>query len=172
MTEDFFKFISETTKENFMRSQKAVQMSDDYDPYSDDLDKMTKLLDANKLEETVDFSTVNVILSPRAHLYKSFALEQLGRKEEANSESILAQKIMEGISITGYGSLRYPYFITQISDERDFLMYLKEEFGSQELMTGDNVVFDKITCKSGRMVYFDITIPYLRLQKLSAGSAN
>ncbi len=172
MTEDFFKFISETTKENFMRSQKAVQMSDDYDPYSDDLDKMTQLLDANKLEETVDFSTVNVILSPRAHLYKSFALEQLGRKEEAKSETILAQKIMEGISITGYGSLRYPYFITQISDERDFLMYLKEEFESQELMTGDSVVFDKITCKSGRMVYFDITIPYLRLQKLSAGSAN
>jgi hypothetical protein len=172
MTGDFFKFISETTKENFMRSQKAVQMSDDYDPYSEDLKKMTKLLDENKLEETVAFNTVNIILSPRAHLYKSFALEQLGRAEEAKSETILAQKIMEGISITGYGTLRYPYFITQISDERDFLMYLKEEFVSQELMSGDNVVFDKITCKSGKMVYFDITIPYLRLQKLSTGSAN
>ena len=172
MTDDFFKFITETTKENFFRSQRAVQMSDDYDPYSDDLDKMTKLLDANQLEETVAFNTVNIILSPRAHLYKSFALEQLGRAEEAKSESILAQKIMEGISISGYGTMRYPYFVTQISDERDFLMYLKEEFASQELMQGENVVFDKITCKSGKNIYFDITIPYLRLQKLSTGSAN
>lgn len=172
MTEEFFLFITETTKENFLSSQRAVQMSDDYDPYSNDLDAMTKLLDANKLEETIAFNTVNIILSPRAHLYKSFALEQLGRKEEAKSETILAQKIMEGISITGYGSMRYPYFITQISDERDFLMYIKEEFEKQELMQGDNVVFDKVTCKSGRDVYFDITIPYLRLQKLSTGSAN
>ena len=74
---------------------------------------------------------------------------------------------MEGISLTGDGSDQNPYMITQISDERDFLMFLQEEFGSQQLDELEDRILDKIQCKSGKEVYFDITKAYLRLQELT-----
>ena len=163
---NFFQFIADTTKENFEFAQQFIMNHNDYDPYSDDLDQMDKLLEAGKLEETLSFNTINSILSPRAHINKSYALDQLDNQQDANSEIILAQKIMEGISLTGYGTKEAPYVVTRITDEQDFLMFKQERFKSQQLVRNNDRIMDLITCQSGTAYYFDITVPYQRMQSL------
>ncbi|WP_452598660.1 DUF4919 domain-containing protein [Pontimicrobium sp. MEBiC01747] len=166
MTEEFFNFISETTKENFVNAQNAVKLHPAYNPYSEDLSIMEDLLDEKKFQEAADYSSINVLLSPRAHLYKNYALGQLNNVKDAESELFFAQKIMEGIETTGDGSEEYPYIVTRVSDERDLLNYLQEKFISQRLVNKNNQYFDLINCESGTELYFDITEPYLKMQQL------
>lgn len=166
MTDDLIKFITETTKENFISIQNTVISNAEYHPYSDDLSTMENMLDTSKFEDVGDFYTVNILLSPRAHLYKNYAYEKLNKENEANSELILAQKIMEGLSLTGDGSKQSPYLVTRISDEKDLLSYFQEQFANQKLINDNGRYFDCITCQSGKDIYFDITTPYLKMQEL------
>ena len=166
MTEEFFNFISETTKENFISAQNTVKSHPEYNPYSDDLSVMEDLLDEKKFQAAADYSSINVLLSPRAHLYKNYALQQLNNEEDAKSELFFAQKIMEGIETTGDGSEESPYVIMRISDERDLLNYLQEKIINQNLVHKNDKHFDLINCESGAQVYFDITEPYQKMQQL------
>lgn len=166
MKDSFFNFLMNTTNENFTASQNQVFNHSDYNPYSEDLNLIEDLLDKNDLEQAIAYNNINVILSPRAHLYKNYALEKLNKTKEAQAELILAQKIMEGISLTGDGSKEKPYRVTRISDEKDMLRYFQEEFMSQRLMNDNDTTFDVIQCKSGRELYFDITTPYSKMQDL------
>jgi len=166
MTDQFFNFISETTKENFQSAQQEVFSDNAYNPYSDDLDLIEELLDENKFDEAVNYLSVNVLLSARAHLYKNYALTQLGKEKEAQAELIFAHKILEGISLTGDGTLVKPYLITRISDEKDFLSYLEEVFARQSLVSDNGHFYDVIVTQSERRIYFDITTPYLKMQNL------
>jgi hypothetical protein len=59
-----------------------------------------------------------------------------------------------------------PYLITRMSDERDLLTYLNEEFASQSLVTENNRFYDLITTQSGNRIYFDITTSYTSMQNL------
>lgn len=166
MTDTFFDFIMNTTNENFTSSQNEVFSHPNYNPYSDDLDILEDFLDKNELSKAIEFNNINIILSPRAHLYKNYALNKMNQEKEAKSELILAQKIMEGISLTGNGTIKMPYIVTRISDQKDMLRYFQEEFKSQNLVNNENKIFDLIQCNSGKEIYFDITTPYLRMQEL------
>jgi len=166
MTEDFFNFIPNTTKENFINSQNEIFSSTKYNPYSEDLNIMENLLDENNFQKVTEYNNINTLLSPRAHLYKNYALEKLSREKDSKSELIFAEKIMEGICITGNGSKTLPYIVTRISDEKDVLSYLQEEFISQNLVKDNGKIYDLINCKSGNEIYFDITTPYLKMQSL------
>ena len=164
MTEDFFYFISNTIKKNFINSQNIVFSNAEYNPYSEDLNIMKNLLDSNEFKKLVEYNNINTILSPRAHLYKNYALEKL--ENDAKHELIFTQKIMEGISITGNGTKALPYLVTRVSDEKDMLNYLQEEFKSQRLAKENDKFYDLIFCKSENKIYFDITIPFLKMQDL------
>ncbi|WP_299619296.1 hypothetical protein [uncultured Tenacibaculum sp.] len=166
MTDNFFDFIMDTTCVNFTSSQKEVFDHSNYDPYSDDLNIIEEFLDKNELSKAIEYNSINLILSPRAHLYKNFALDKMNNQKGAQAELIFAQKIMEGISLTGNGTKEMPYIVTRISDEKDMLRYFQEEFKSQSLVKNENKIFDLIQCQSGKKIYFDITRPYLKMQEL------
>ncbi|WP_111684154.1 DUF4919 domain-containing protein [Winogradskyella tangerina] len=166
MTDDFFKFILETNKENFTNSQKEIFSDKDYNPYSNDLEVLEEFLSTQQFDKAVAFNNINLLLSPRAHFYKNYALEKLGKEKDAQSELVFAHKIMEGICTTGDGTEENPYLVTRISDERDILSYLSEEKESQMLVQKDGKYFDLLNCKSGKAIYFDITTPYTKMQEL------
>lgn len=166
MEDNFFDFILSTTKENFLKAQERITKSEGYDPYSQDIEIITDLLDNNKYKEASSYTNLNILLSPRAHLLKQYAFTQLGNDNEAKAEMILAQKILEGLSLTGDGTKELPYLVTRISDERDLLDYLNEKFSAQSLIQENNRAYDRITTASAKQIYFDITAPYLRMQKL------
>ena len=166
MTEDFFNFITDTTKENFVAAQQLVFSDKDYNPYSDDLDEIVELLDNDDFEKVEAWFSVNILLSARAHFYKNYALTQLGKEREAQAELIIGQKILEGISLTGDGTQENPYVVTRISDEQDLLEYLDEEFESQSLVTNNGRFYDLNTTEWGDEIYIAITVPYPKMQQL------
>lgn len=168
MENDFFKFITEPSKENFLASRAVVVNHEDYNPYADDIHELQELLDKEMYKEAGEFSTINLILSPRAHLYKRYAFEKLGQERDAEMEHILAVSIMEGIEMTGDGTLENPYIVTRIADERDLLMLLDEEFAGQALSHQNDKTYDIISTVSGKSIYFDITDCYARLGALHA----
>lgn len=161
-----FQFVIETTKENFETSQQSIFSHESYDPYSEDLENIENLLDENRFEEVIKYNNINILLSPRAHLYKSFALRQLGEESNAKSEVILAHKILEGISLTGEGTQEKPFVVTRISDEKDFLTYLEEQFSGQSLQHSEDKIYDVINTVSQKEIYFDITVPYQKMMNL------
>jgi len=163
MKEGFFDFMMEPSKESFLASRKYIVEHEDYDPYSDDLDELNLLLDQEKYKEASEFSALNLILSPRAHLLKNYALDKLQNEQGAKAEHILAMRIMECIELTGDGSQASSYIVTRISDEKDMLLYLGEAMLSQALQSFENKYFDVITTQSGKTIYFDITDCYTRL---------
>lgn len=165
------KFIEEPTKENFLLLRNDIVSDENYNPYSKDWDQLTDLLDAEKYEEAIEFSTVNLFLSPRAHLYKQYAYEKLGNQNYADIEGMIAHRIMDGIEMTGDGTIENPYLVTSIIDESDMLMRWDENFFSQSLKHSNNKSFDIITTVSGKEYYFDITDCYKSLEK-NRGSNN
>lgn len=68
MTDDFFKFITETTKENFLAAQQIVFSDEAYYPYSEDLSILEERLNNDEFEEVAAYFSVNILLSPRAFL--------------------------------------------------------------------------------------------------------
>jgi hypothetical protein len=166
MDKDFFSFVTDTTKENFLAARAKVLADGEYDPYSDDLAKLEKLLDEGKWEEVAATGDINTLLSPRAHLIKQFACSKLDRADAAKAELILAHKILEGIDLTGDGTADYPYIITRVSDERDFLQYIDEQFAGQGLVDMGGKKMDVIRTAAGREIYFDITDCFSRMQVL------
>lgn len=161
---DFFSFVENTTKDSFQKAQSSVFQNEAFDAYSRDLDKLTDFIDNGNLKEAVEFDTINTILSPRAHLYKAYCYKKLEDERGENGERFLAIKIMEGISLTGNGTEKEPYVVTYITDERDFLSYIEEEFASQSLLNRGGKLYDVISTLSGKEIYFDISIPYMKMK--------
>lgn len=163
---EIFSFIRETNKENFLQAQSIIINHEDYDPYSEDLNILENLLDEEQYSEVINYNDINIMLSPKAHLYKSYALQQIGNEKDARMETIIAHKILEGISLTGDGTLEFPYIVTRISDERDFLRYLEEESKMQSLIKSNDKTIDLLECVSGKQFHFDITNSFKRMQNL------
>lgn len=159
MTDEFLNFFKDPTQENFLKARNYVITHEEYNPYSDDISKLQELLEVANYEKVLHYNNINVIMSPRAHLYKKYAATQLGNEKDASSEFFLAHRILEGILLTGDGSKEHPYVVLRVSDERDVLSFISEEFESQSLVKEERI-YDLITTKSGKTIYFDITDSY------------
>ncbi len=166
MTDDFYAFLKEPTKENFLKAHSYVVQHEDYNPYSDDINQMEELLEKNEFQKALEYANINVMLSPRAHLMKKYAATQLEDEEAANAEYFLAMRILEGIESTGDGSKEHPYLVLRVNDEGDLLSYLEEEYQVQRLIQEDTI-YDAITTKSGKTIYFDITDCYQKMNSFS-----
>lgn len=160
----FRNLIENPSAETYHEIRKEITSLPGYDPYSDDIDTLNALLDAEKFQEALEYNNENTMLSARCHLMKSFALKQLGNENDAQSENIIAHQIMEGMAASGDGTLEKPYVIIRISDERDLMMYLGEEFTSQSLSNQNGMMLDILTTASGKQIYFNITDCFIAMQ--------
>ena len=157
MKEQFINFISKPSKASFLEVRTFIINHDEYAPYSDDIKNINNLLHQNNFKEAAQYANINILLSPRAHMYKSFAYRKLKDDKGAEIEAQIGQTILEGIALSGSGTLEQPYLVTRIDDERDFLTYLEEVFASQALINDENKSYDCITKKKKKKIYFDIT---------------
>lgn len=164
MNDDFFNFVKEPDKDAFLKARRFVVSHKDYDPYSDDLEKMEGFLDQGNYDAVTGYQSINTLLSPSAHFYKKYAFEKKGMVNEANAESLFSHRILENIALTGNGGEESPYVVTRISDERDFLGFLGKDFKRQGLVSGEGKYYDAIETSDGGRIYFDITDCYLKLQ--------
>ena len=164
MYEKVFEFLTDPTKETFLKCRELVINDPEYDPYSEDLENMQDLLNKGKSEEVILYKNVNILLSPRAHIYKYFAYKELGDEKGRNIEMTIAQFIFECLVKTGEGTQDAPYMITRISDERDIVrQHLNKKDVSQNLIRDGDKIMDVLTMDDGTQLYFDIKVPYQRL---------
>ena len=162
--EKVFEFLTDPTKETFLKCRELVINDPEYDPYSEDIENIQDLLNEGKFEEVVQYVNVNILLSPRAHIYKYFAYKELGDEKGKNIEMTIAQIIFECLEKTGAGTKESPYIITRISDERDLVRHhLNKQDVSQNLVKDGDKIMDALTLDDGTQLYFDIKDPYQRL---------
>ena len=162
--EKIFEFLTDPTKETFLKCRELVINDPEYDPYSEDIENIQNLLNEGKFEEVIQYVNVNILLSPRAHIYKYFAYKELGDEKGRNIEMTIAQIIFECLEKTGDGTKESPYVITRISDERDLIRHhLNKQDVSQNLVKDGNKIMDALTLDDGTQLYFDIKDPYQRL---------
>ncbi|MFS4430764.1 DUF4919 domain-containing protein [Chryseobacterium sp. S90] len=162
--EKVFEFLTDPTKETFLKCRELVINDPEYDPYSEDIENIQNLLNEGKFEEVIQYVNVNILLSPRAHIYKYFAYKELGDEKGRNIEMTIAQIIFECLEKTGDGTKESPYIITRISDERDLVRHhLNKQDVSQNLVKDGDKIMDILTLDDGTQLYFDIKDPYQRL---------
>ncbi|MGN7709190.1 hypothetical protein [Chryseobacterium sp. 22543] len=162
--EKVFEFLTDPTKETFLKCRELVINDPEYDPYSEDIENIQNLLNEGKFEEVIPYVNVNILLSPRAHIYKCFAYKELGDEKGKNIEMTIAQIIFECLEKTGDGTKDPPYIITRISDERDLIRHhLNKQDVSQNLVKDGDKIMDALTLDDGTLLYFDIKDPYQRL---------
>jgi len=162
--EKVFEFLADPTKETFLKCRELVINDPEYDPYSEDLENIRNLLNEGKFEEVIKYVNVNILLSPRAHIYKYFAYKELGDEKGRSIEMTIAQIIFECLEKTGDGTKESPYMITRISDERDLVRHhLNKQDVSQNLVKDGDKIMDALTLDDGTQLYFDIKDPYQRL---------
>lgn len=162
--EKVFEFLTDPTKETFLKCRELVINDPEYDPYSEDIENMQDLLNAGKFEEVIRYVNVNILLSPRAHIYKYFAYKELGDEKGRSIEMTITQLIFECLEKTGNGTKDSPYIITRISDERDLVRHhLNKQDVSQNLIKDGDKIMDALTLEDGTQLYFDIKVPYQRL---------
>jgi len=162
--EKVFEFLADPTKETFLKCRELVINDPEYDPYSEDLENIQNLLNKGIFEEVIQYVNVNILLSPRAHIYKYFAYKELGDEKGRSIEMTIAQIIFECLERTGDGTKESPYMITRISDERDLVRHhLNKQDVSQNLVKDGDKIMDVLTLDDGTQLYFDIKDPYQRL---------
>ncbi|KAA2217648.1 DUF4919 domain-containing protein [Chryseobacterium sediminis] len=162
--DNVFEFLTDPTKETFLKCRELVINDPEYDPYSEDIENIQDLLNEGKFEDVIQYVNVNILLSPRAHIYKYFAYKELGDEKGGNIEVAIAQIIFECLEKTGDGTKDSPYIITRISDERDLIRHhLNKQDVSQNLVKDGDKIMDALTLDDGTQLYFDIKDPYQRL---------
>jgi hypothetical protein len=162
--EKVFEFLAEPTKETFLKCRELVITDPEYDPYSEDIENMQNLLHEGKFDEVIQYVNVNILLSPRAHIYKYFAYKELGEDKGRSIEMTIAQLIFECLERTGDGTKDSPYIITRISDERDLIRHhFNKQDVSQSLVRDGNKIMDVLTLDDGSQLYFNIKDPYQRM---------
>jgi hypothetical protein len=160
MHELFLKFIKSPNRESYMAIRTALISSEQYSPYSNEMESIDELLDAGKLEEArekLSSSIPNLLLSPRAYMMFSFIEEKLQNEENAEAERYIAATCCEGILATGDGTESNPYIVVRPSDEYDVIQYLGKQVIGQSLIKDSEHSFDLIDCDDGSKLWFDVT---------------
>jgi len=151
------KFLSEDNLDAFEESRSSILDSAEYNGYSEDASTLGKMLSKGLYQDVVEFDSINVQLSPSAHMFKSEAHQQLGNAGEAVKEAAFAERILIHLKQSGTGTREKPYLITTLSDERDILESLGEDKAGQSLQQDGGKKLDKIDCASGNSFYFNVT---------------
>jgi hypothetical protein len=163
----FWNLLESPSAETYLRVRKKVIESGCYKPYSYELREIDALLAQEKYQEAQNLlqeAMPNLLLSPRAHLFRAWIAEKTGNSEEMQMEREIAGCIARGILSTGDGSASRPYVVMRTTDEHDLVGYLGKEFSQQALLQADGKSMDRVACSDGSSLCFDITDAYNSLK--------
>lgn len=166
MNNAFLAYLEKPKLDSFLAVRKQVLEHPSYAPYSEELEELSELVDAEDYEGVLlrlPSVLPNLMLSPRLHLMLAYTHRRLGDNESADMESAVARTCIEGILMTGRGTEEEPWLVLRTSDEYDVLMFIDQRVDEQELIEKNDRMLDRLTCESGKVLWFDITVAYERL---------
>lgn len=164
----FVAFLEDPSTENFRAAQRALIDSEEYEPYSNELESVEELVDQERwidAEEAFRAAMPNLLLSPRAHLVAGMLAEHAEEADRAEFERAIAGLCARAIVETGEGTCERPYIVTRTTDVYDVLGFLGKRPTGQALVgDGNGRHFDQMTLEDGTELWFDITASYTALQ--------
>lgn len=166
MKDTFLEYLQKPTLAKFLAVRKLVLEHPTYEPYSEELEDLDELVDAEDYEGLLmrlPGVLPNLMLSPRLHLMLAYTHRRLGDSQSADMESAVARACIEGILMTGRGNAKEPWLVLRTSDEYDVLMFIDKRMEQQELIEREGRALDHLTCADGKELWFDITDAYARL---------
>jgi hypothetical protein len=165
----FIDCLDTPTAESYLSVRDAVISSQFYDPYSEVLLDIEDLMEISNWNESLDKiyeSMPNLLLNPRAHLFRAIIYENKGENDLAQLEHEIASLCIAGILATGDGTRDHPYLTIGTSDEFDVLSHLGKDFTSSKHIEEKNRHLDLFICSDGTEVWFDITDQYKKLMEI------
>ena len=168
MRELLINFVQEPSQDNFLALRTAIIGSEQYSPYSNEMERIHSLIEEKKWSDAKEaFQTAmpNLMLSPRAHLAMSFVANRMGDEKTERFEGFLASACCQGVIESGGGTKDSPYLVTRTSDEHDVVEFLQKTFAGQSLLEADGRTYDLIKCTDGTEIWFDISDCYKKLME-------
>lgn len=167
---EFVKAIQECNKVSYLNVAKALLNATDYLPYSTELNEANDLLERdliiNAKEVLKQGLTLNLLLSPSAHMTMAYINKLLDDERNQILEIEISQALLTCILSTGKGSKLAPYRVTRTTDEYDVLRHKELVMSKQELLSKNFKHFDILHCHDGSQLYFDITDIFCVQEKL------
>jgi hypothetical protein len=163
MSDAILDFLAKPNPKSFMAAREYVLKHPTYRPYSDELEELDVMIDAEDYEAVLKLAPAalpNLMLSPRLHLMLAYTHRRLGDERKADMESAIARACIEGILMTGRGTREEPWLVLRASDEYDVLMFIDRRMEEQELVHDGNRALDRLVCADGKESWFDITDAY------------
>ncbi len=177
MEQLLIRFLQEPGAETFLALRESVRQSDAYRPFDGALRSLFERFAAGEREalaEGLAACMKNYLLNPGAHLLSALLARERGDKELELFELAIFRRLLDGLLSTGDGSREKPWRALHIDDEYDLLSSLGETCREQALCQEEETGrwLNRLTCESGRELWFDITDPYTRLNDmLGAGES-
>ncbi len=159
-------FLTHPTETRFRSLQRMVMADRDYDPLAQTILQLESRLHAMEAEsllaEIEDLSWIWQ-LCPRLHFVQARTYEDLGQQDRMATCVATMQNCLRGLLSTGDGSKNAPFAVTFLTDQRDVLRVIGEEFRVQQLVRVNDRCCDVITSHDGCEVWFDVTEIVARL---------
>jgi hypothetical protein len=97
------------------------------------------------------------VLPPRVHFLPADAPEALGDAATVELERSLFVLTLQGLLATGDGSRGNPFVVCHPTDECDLVEVLGTEPAGQSLLEESGRLLDRLVCRDGRRLWFDVT---------------
>jgi hypothetical protein len=166
------------TSIDFTALRLGLTKSADYSPYGSDADTYRDSLrvalerrDFRHAVTEADSALAIDYLDVRTHIYRAYAIEQLGDSTAAAWDRVVATRLVRSISESGAGTVDSPYVVITVSEEYALLSMTGYESDGQALgRCGARPcdVLDVHNHRTGakRRVYFDISVPEAFLDRM------
>lgn len=153
-------FLDKPSGDTFLPLREAIIAAPEYDMFSDGLTRLGDFVESGDAAEALAMAPElmpNWLLSPQVHYLLSQAAEAQHDADRTNSEMMMFQACIHGLTSSGSGTEDNPYAVLHVSDEYAILEALDKEPIAQRREMRDGQAFDVLTCSDDSELWFDIT---------------
>lgn len=165
----FSAYLQERTPDNLAKLREVMAASPNYAPY-ERYDKLQvfRMLEQGQAHQAAEYLMSVVLgwmLNPGIHRLLALAHYRMGDEERTRFEYWLYTSLIEAILSTGQGTEEQPYIVMYLDDEYDILEHLGKEVCLQAFVTQGKRYLDRLDCKDGSHLWFDVTVPFTSLRR-------
>jgi hypothetical protein len=164
----------EPSAESYLTVFGLVVTHPTYQPYSNDLQDLIGLFEAEKYGEVqrkLAGMMPNWVLTPAVHKIACLTAKRRGDERAAMVEARLAMACIQGLMATGDGTKDKPYVVVRVRDEYELLEHLEKRPTKQMLLRDGERQLDCFELDDGSKLYFDISVPKGHLDRQLGGDA-
>lgn len=167
------QFFSRPNKRTYLLARRVIVARSDYRIRESTLHDLQEQLNAGRYSEVLeraDELCESLPLNARLYFLAGVAACELGRVPEADRYRERFQACLRGLLGTGDGTLKRPFIVTYLSDERDLLQSLGLRASRQSVVESRSRALDLLECEDGTVIYCEVSDLLFQLPPQSMSS--